>query len=71
MPCVEFEPTITASEGAKTVYVLDRWTTVTGYGSNKCQKLFYVYLDTFFLFSQWGVESNWVHSARRPLIGLL
>jgi hypothetical protein len=25
----------------------------------------------FFLFAQWGVESNWVHSARRPLIGLL
>jgi hypothetical protein len=25
----------------------------------------------FFLLVYWGVESNWVHSALRPLIGLL
>jgi hypothetical protein len=30
MPCVGFEPTIPASERAKTVYVLDRSATVTG-----------------------------------------
>jgi hypothetical protein len=31
MPCVGFEPTIPASERAKTVHVLDRSATVTGY----------------------------------------
>jgi hypothetical protein len=31
MPCVGFEPTIPASGGAKTVHVLDRSATVTGY----------------------------------------
>jgi hypothetical protein len=30
MPCVGFEPTIPASEQAKTVHVLDRSATVTG-----------------------------------------
>jgi hypothetical protein len=30
MPCVGFEPTIPASEGAKTVHALDRASTVTG-----------------------------------------
>jgi hypothetical protein len=30
MPCVGFEPTIPASERAKTVHALDRSTTVTG-----------------------------------------
>jgi hypothetical protein len=30
MPWVEFEPTVPASERAKTVYVLDRSATVTG-----------------------------------------
>jgi hypothetical protein len=30
MPCVGFEPTIPASERAKTVYALDRSATVTG-----------------------------------------
>jgi hypothetical protein len=30
MPCVGFEPTITASERAKTVHALDRAATVTG-----------------------------------------
>jgi hypothetical protein len=30
MPCVGFEPTIPASERAKTVHVLDRSATVTG-----------------------------------------
>jgi hypothetical protein len=30
MPCVEFEPTIPASERAKTVHALDRSATVTG-----------------------------------------
>jgi hypothetical protein len=32
MPCVGFEPTIAASERAKTVHALDRWATVTGPG---------------------------------------
>jgi hypothetical protein len=30
MPCVGFQPTITASERAKTVHALDRSATVTG-----------------------------------------
>jgi hypothetical protein len=30
MPCVGFEPTIPASEWAKTVHALDRLATVTG-----------------------------------------
>jgi hypothetical protein len=30
MPCVEFEPTIPASEGAKAVHALNRSATVTG-----------------------------------------
>jgi hypothetical protein len=30
MPWVEFEPTIPASVGARTVHALDRWATVTG-----------------------------------------
>jgi hypothetical protein len=30
MPCVEFEPTIPASERAKTAHALDRSATVTG-----------------------------------------
>jgi hypothetical protein len=30
MPCVVYEPTIPASERAKTVHVLDRSATVTG-----------------------------------------
>jgi hypothetical protein len=30
MPCAGFEPTIAASERAKTVYALDRSATVTG-----------------------------------------
>jgi hypothetical protein len=30
MPCVAFEPTITASERTKTVHALDRSATVTG-----------------------------------------
>jgi hypothetical protein len=35
MPCVGFEPTIPASERAKTVHVLERSDTVTG-GSESC-----------------------------------
>jgi hypothetical protein len=31
MPCVRFEPTIPASEGAKTVHALDCLATVTGF----------------------------------------
>jgi hypothetical protein len=33
MLCVAFEPTIQASEGAKTIHALDRSVTVTGIGS--------------------------------------
>jgi hypothetical protein len=32
MPCLGFEPTIPASERAKTVHALDRLATVTGQG---------------------------------------
>jgi hypothetical protein len=34
MPCMAFEPTIPASEWAKTVHKLDRSATVTGHGQN-------------------------------------
>jgi hypothetical protein len=34
MPCVKFEPTIPASERAKTVHALDRSATVTGSGTS-------------------------------------
>jgi hypothetical protein len=37
MPCVEFEPTVPASERAKTVHALDRSATVTGSGEIKRQ----------------------------------
>jgi hypothetical protein len=33
MLCVTFEPTIPASEGAKTIHALDRSVTVTGTGT--------------------------------------
>jgi hypothetical protein len=39
MPCLEFEPTIPASERAKTVNVLNRSATVTGEEDFKGQEL--------------------------------
>jgi hypothetical protein len=38
MPLVGFEPTIPASEKAKTVHALDRSTTVTGMSYNNVQE---------------------------------
>jgi hypothetical protein len=40
MSCVEFEPTIPASERAGTVHALDRWATVTGLYRNNVQNMF-------------------------------
>jgi hypothetical protein len=39
MPCVEFEPTIRASERAKTVHALDRAATVIGRTLDNVQKI--------------------------------
>jgi hypothetical protein len=45
MPCVRFEPTIPASERAKTVHALDRSATVTG--SRATIPYIYVYIYTY------------------------
>jgi hypothetical protein len=62
MPFMGFQPMIPDSERAKTVHALDHSAIVIAYE----QKM----EDIFFLICLVGVESNWVHSARRPLIGL-
>jgi hypothetical protein len=71
-----FEPSIPASERAKTVHALGSATTVTGVSNIKISNYVTMHWKMLlkavvYFFCIFGVWSDWVHSVRRPLIGLL